>query len=307
MESKVNYALVGLFVIVLSAAFVGGVLWLAGGASDKLYDTYRVYFRESVAGLVPKAAVRYRGVDVGEVTSIRLDQADPRRVDLLLKIERGTPIREDTVATLSFQGLTGYATIELSSGSPVSPMLQIKPNETWPEIKSAPSLVKRLDDAFTDASASFNSISRRLEQLLNDDSQHALGATLANLQTISAAVANRADSIDAALADVAQTLHNSAQASVELNALVARLGKSAVAVEAMAKSIIATSDNLRIAVTDSRKDLQKLTGRTASDLNALLQELDRLTGNVERFVQGLQSNPQMLILGKPASRRGPGE
>jgi phospholipid/cholesterol/gamma-HCH transport system substrate-binding protein len=41
MEAKVNYAIVGGFVLVLGAALVAGVLWLSsGGAYRKTYDTY---------------------------------------------------------------------------------------------------------------------------------------------------------------------------------------------------------------------------------------------------------------------------
>ena len=43
MENKVNYAIVGAFVLVLGAALVAGVLWLAvGGNSKKQYALYQV-------------------------------------------------------------------------------------------------------------------------------------------------------------------------------------------------------------------------------------------------------------------------
>ena len=63
MEERVNYALIGLFVVVLSTVFVGVVTWLAAAGDEKTYDTYVAYTAESVSGLSPKAAVKYRGVD----------------------------------------------------------------------------------------------------------------------------------------------------------------------------------------------------------------------------------------------------
>ena len=42
---------------------------------------------------------------------------------LLFAIERGTPIKEDTVAVLKTQGLTGIAYVELSGGSADAPLL----------------------------------------------------------------------------------------------------------------------------------------------------------------------------------------
>lgn len=54
MQNNVNYALVGLFVIVLGSALLGVVFWLTLGGDTRVYDRYRVYFRESVAGLNPQ-------------------------------------------------------------------------------------------------------------------------------------------------------------------------------------------------------------------------------------------------------------
>ena len=89
-----SYSIVGAFVIVLGAALVAGVLWLAsGGAWQKKVDLYRAIEDESVAGLNLNAPVKYNGVDVGKVRAIELDHANPNRVNLLFAIERGTPIR----------------------------------------------------------------------------------------------------------------------------------------------------------------------------------------------------------------------
>ncbi len=50
MQSQVNYALVGLFVMALGAALLGVSFWLTLGGETNTYDPYRVYFQESVAG-----------------------------------------------------------------------------------------------------------------------------------------------------------------------------------------------------------------------------------------------------------------
>ena len=46
---------------------------------------------------------------------------------LLLQIDEDTVLREDTVATLETQGLTGLAFINLTGGSAASPQLQARP------------------------------------------------------------------------------------------------------------------------------------------------------------------------------------
>ena len=58
METKVNYAIVGLFVLVLATALIGGILWLSAGKQyHKSYDVYLTYMRESVSGLNLNAPV----------------------------------------------------------------------------------------------------------------------------------------------------------------------------------------------------------------------------------------------------------
>ena len=120
-----NYSVVGAFVLVLTAVAIAAVLWLAsGGAWQKTYDVYLAIEDESVAGLNLNAPVKYNGVDVGRVRDIELDALNPQRVNLLFAIEHGTPIKEDTIAVLKTQGLTGIAYVELSGGAVGSPSLR---------------------------------------------------------------------------------------------------------------------------------------------------------------------------------------
>lgn len=307
MESKVSYTLVGLFVIIFGIGFVFAVLWLAYGTQSETYDIYRVYVHESVAGLNPKAAVRYRGVDVGQVESIRLDPKDPRRVILTLKIQRSAPIRQDTVATLKIQGLTGLATVELSGGSPDSPPLKAKPGEPYPVIKSTPSLVQRLDDAFNEVIGAVDTMSGKLDRLLSPDNQQAVSQILTNLATVTGTLAAHTQDIDDALQGTAETLRNSARASAELNKLLVRLQASVVSVDATTAAITKTSHDLDKVVVSSRQNLRQLVQRTAPSLNSLILQMSQLTDTIQQFVQAIDRNPQMLLLGKPAARLGPGE
>ena len=96
--------MVGLFVLILGTALVAVVLWLAsGGAFKQRHNLFLAIMDESVSGLSANAPVKYNGVEVGKVRDIRLHSGDPERVDLLFAIERGTPIKQDTVAVLKTQ------------------------------------------------------------------------------------------------------------------------------------------------------------------------------------------------------------
>jgi phospholipid/cholesterol/gamma-HCH transport system substrate-binding protein len=67
MKDKLNFTLVGLFVLVLGIALIAGVLWLAAGGPKPAYKLYLTYMTDSVYGLSKDSAVTYHGVDVGRV------------------------------------------------------------------------------------------------------------------------------------------------------------------------------------------------------------------------------------------------
>ena len=126
------------------------MLWLGSGRRYRVeYEVYATYLDESVAGLNVNAPVRYHGVAVGSVREIGLDPADPSRVRLLLDLERGTPVKEDTIATLSVQGLTGIAYLDLGGGTAEAPLLVARPGQPHPVIESSPSLMARVQSGVT--------------------------------------------------------------------------------------------------------------------------------------------------------------
>jgi phospholipid/cholesterol/gamma-HCH transport system substrate-binding protein len=62
MESKINYTLVGGFVVLLLAGLIGFAYWLGKYGGQQEYSYYHVYMSESVAGLSNDSSVKYRGV-----------------------------------------------------------------------------------------------------------------------------------------------------------------------------------------------------------------------------------------------------
>lgn len=327
MLSKVNYTLVGLFVVLLGAALLGVVFWLTVGGNPKVHDRYRVYFPESVAGLNPKATVRYRGVEVGQVQLIQLNPNDPDQVAVVLGIERGTPIRRDTIATLSTRGLTGVASVELSGSRPDSPPLEKQPNEDLPVIQAGPSLVARLDDAFNNILTNVNSLSHRLEQLLGDDNQKAIADILRNGSTITGAIAGRADSVDRIVKNVEGFTGELAKRAERLGKVLDRLAldlesggdlisqtrATLTDFRAAAQSVRKTADTFQQTGQDvsgvaqvGRQELRRL-GDIGPSVNEILVQASDLVETLRRLAELLEQHPRALILGKPTGRPGPGE
>lgn len=308
MESKVSYVAVGLFVLGLGAALVGGLLWISSGTAYRAaYDTYLTYMSESVSGLSLSAPVRYHGVEVGQVRRIALAPDDPERVELTLSIEHGTPIRQDTFATLRTQGLTGIAFVELSGGAPASPPLRARPGEAYPVIPSRPSFTLRLETQASALLAELQRTSERLNALMDDDNRHAIAQTLRSLDRLSQTLAARSAAIDSSLADAARVMQNTARASAELPELVGRLQRSADAVDRMANEVARAGASADATLAGARAGVRALSGETLPQVNQLVSELRDLTGSLRRFSAQLEHNPSMLLYGKPAEKPGPGE
>ena len=69
----------------------------------------------SANGLAKGGSVNFDGVQVGEVTSLKLES--PRKVVALVMLENSAPVRKDTVVGLEQQGLTGVVAISLTGGA----------------------------------------------------------------------------------------------------------------------------------------------------------------------------------------------
>jgi phospholipid/cholesterol/gamma-HCH transport system substrate-binding protein len=78
MEGRINYTIVGLFVILLLAGLIAFTYWLCKYGGKQEYDLYYVYMSESVSGLSPDVSVKYMGVDVGTVEHIGINPRDDR-------------------------------------------------------------------------------------------------------------------------------------------------------------------------------------------------------------------------------------
>jgi phospholipid/cholesterol/gamma-HCH transport system substrate-binding protein len=304
----VNYALVGAFVLALGTLLIAGVLWLAaGGAWQTKYDMYLAVEEESVAGLNLNAPVKYNGVDVGKVQAIQLDHANPKTVNLYFAIKQGTPVKEDTIATLKTQGLTGIAYVELSGGSVASTLLRTQAGNPYPVIRTAPSLSARLENVLTSALAKLDNTSSNINAILSKENQAAFRSTLADIAAITRTVAARKDKLDAGLVDAATTLKNSAKASAKLDNLTDQIGRGADAIETMGNEVSKTSISAGTTIDVVGADVKRFSTETLPNLERLLGELSTLSSSLRLLTEQTRRDPKGLIFGRTPVPDGPGE
>jgi len=181
---KPNYTLVGLFVLVLTVIMILFIFWLTSLRHHESYEIYRVYLSEEISGLSKGSPVRYNGVKVGYVSTIKLNPLDPQQVILTLKIQEGTPITTSTIASLKSEGITGVDYIGLKARTPNAPLLKKLPGEDYPVIPSEPSLLLKLSTAVQQVTRTVQDFGKNINQVFSEANQKAINQSLNDLSQI---------------------------------------------------------------------------------------------------------------------------
>lgn len=309
MESRANYVATGAFVLLVLAGIIAAALWLAGAQFNTHYADYETDVAGSVSGLNVSAPVRLNGIDVGHVTSIAQDPQNPADDIVHLQIRQDATIRQDSVATLETQGLTGGRYVEISGGTLGSPRLTAASGQRYPVITSQSS---SLDALFADAPkliGQLNAIADRLQMVLSDQNLHAISDTLTNLDELATHLSGRSQDLDQLMEDGGSTLHNLARASATLNTLLDHFQGTPAELDHLLASANLTfsratnlANNLDDVVRTSRPGLNELTTTVPARLDALLTTASHLTVSLDRLSSELERNPSSILFG--ASQQG---
>ena len=272
--------------------------------------------RESVAGLSVNSTVKYRGVDVGRVKDIVLNPDNPEEVLLTMDIMRGTPIKIDTIAVLETQGLTGLATINLKGGSRDAPSLQIQEGQTYPIIKTGPSLFFRLDEAVSrllseeglaQLLVDLDTAAKGAAKVLDEDNRTMLKRTIKDLSDVAQTIAAHKTQIEQSLNGAARSADNLVKLTASLNAevptLLAGINKSVAALSTATDELARTSKTVGAVVNEAKPELQQFTRRTLPEAGLLVTELRQLTGTLTRVARELEREPSSLVFGRKAPSR----
>lgn len=307
MDTRVNYALVGLFVILLTVAMIVAGLWLSAGIDTTEYRRYSVYTTDSVAGLAVDSPVTYRGVGVGRVERIVIDRENPQQIHLVLSVAAGTPVSTDTVATLQMRGITGIGYVNLSGGYPDGRPPQTPPGEPYPVISYKTSFLGRLDTVAIDMLDTLEKLAGQVGALLSKDNRTAVAETLDNLQEISASLAANQGELQGVLNRLDTLIITATQVAETLPSTLARLDATLREVEQAAATVNEAGAELAQLGETGQAGMTTLTERTLPAANALLLQMRQLAQQLSSLTAALANDPSMLIFGPPERRPGPGE
>ncbi len=175
-------------------------------------DQYLIRFRGiSVNGLNVGGAVKYQGVEIGQVREITVDPDDLDAVLVKIRVRELFPMKENMEAKLQFLGITGIRYVELSGGSNDAARLK-KGSEIPPG--------RGISEQAEDVVANIDEAVQNLNALLQAENLDKIALFLANLEDSSSMI-NQA--LSERIESIKSTFSSLAEASVDLQETAAAM------------------------------------------------------------------------------------
>jgi phospholipid/cholesterol/gamma-HCH transport system substrate-binding protein len=310
MEPEVRYTLVGAALLGLLLALALTLVWLTRGGPSADLRYYTIHFEHaSLEGLQVGGDINMRGIKVGRVVDYSISRDNINRVNVTVRIDRKSPVSNNTVATIGRNLLTGLASISLvTPGAPGPELTNIAPGEQYPVIAEGESSeLNAAVDRFALAGASaFES----LDRLLNKENREAFAATLASLRQLSGALSQRVGKFDAVADALVKNSNQFAKSSREIAAAVDRVSASAQPVASQAqltlRDISHAAQSLERETSAVATRLDGAADSSALEISATAREL-RATAEILARAADQLKDPRALILGPSRGQLGPGE
>lgn len=301
MENKAHAMAAGIFVVVVAALLVMLASWLARESGVR--DPYEISTHDSVSGLQAQAAVRLRGVDVGKVAALGFDPKVQGNVLVRLEIDRDAPVTKNTYATLSYQGVTGIAFVELDDNGEPAPRLQPEDGQP-PRIPLKPGLLQKLADRGEQLLDRADQAIGRINQMVGDANQKRVATALDNLGNAAGHAGELAQDLDTtlkqrvdpALAEATGALRSVRSSFDEFGRAARRLNAPDGPVDRLAQGTEALSH-----AADS------FNAATLPRVNRVAEDTSRAVRQLGRTATTIGDNPQSLIYGSGPIAPGPGE
>ena len=315
MENKSHALAAGAFVLAMAALLVAMAIWLTREKGET--KPFELSTRATVTGLQPQAAVRFKGVSVGRVTHIGFDPDVAGNVLIRIVVDTDAPLTPTTYATLSYQGITGLAFIQLDDDG--KPQVTEKPGSSGiARLPLHASQLGELSARVPELMSKVEEATQRLNQLLSDDNQKQISLALKGVAQSATAINKLAASvdntltqrIDPALAAVPALVTGATKTMRALETTAVDVSRTAQAFEATANRVIAKNgpmDQLAQGTAALVHAAETFGSVSLPRINRVSEEASRAARQLSRAVTGINDNPQSLIFGNGVVQPGPGE
>ncbi len=293
MVSKAQKVRLGVFLVVSLSLMILLIVLIAGEKLLKKKDSYMISYQNvSVNGLQIGAMVKYRGYQVGSVTEMRINQDDVGIIEVYVEVEQGTPIKEDMVANLLPQGITGLKLIELVGGSN-----QAKTLKPGSQIKAGTSLMGDITGGIASVTEKLEVVLLHVAEITSEENQRNIANILQNLDLL---VSENRQHINQIMNNVNYTTSSLNEMVVSMNDAMNRLNDILYSEEA--DRVIANA----VIITDNLAKTTEMTGSITTNLNNMMLKIrDDVVSVVEtmketvdylnEFSRQIDEEPSLLL------------
>jgi ABC-type transporter Mla subunit MlaD len=294
-NSNPNYFRLGIFVLAAIGVLIAVILIFGSGQFFKKSFTIETYLKQSVTGLDTGAAVRFRGVKIGQVTQIGLSgdmyetdmPFDQRRQYVVVRMQiYGDKVGPEQIAEfvennlrarIKSQGITGVSYVEFDFVSSAHDYTQL-PYSWKPEYPVIPSLPNQTDEIISGI--------QKLVGALNQMNLDGTGKKLNELL----------DNVNVLMAGNGKDNQGVIQSVKDLNTILARIDK--VTDKGELKALM---DQLVAATTSLRQTITSVQGDTVLTMDNIKQASE----NLNEFSRIISQSPSSLIWSEPPPKIAP--
>ncbi len=321
MYSRVNYTIVGIFVLLFGAGMVWSAFWLAKYGVYREFDTYKLQMTESVSGLSKDSVVKFRGVDIGRVSKININPENIENIEVLLKIRRGVPIKEDMVAHMIMIGVTGLLSVEIDGGTNEAKTLE--PTEEYiPIIPTSPSLMSRATEGIGNLSDKITLLVEQAQKLLTDTNIEKIEKILNNIENITAKgeelekkTITSLDNIDKTVQDFRVSMQSitrqfetiSDDISIQLKVVSDDFAQIKDVANPALEKLMSTTKNFNRVTLRVEKSLKRGDYNFKKIFEPVLIDMSILGSQLNDMTQQFERSPSDVLFKSRRPRKGPGE
>jgi len=319
MNNKVNYTLVGFLVLLGIFMMLGFGYWMLKPSAEEKTQKYLIYFNESVFGLNINAPVKYRGIRVGEVSELKINPHNTEQVQVTVDIDKSTPIKEDTVAKLTAQGITGLSYINLTLGSNNAPPLRSKEGQKYPVIKSIPSFFEHFEKSLGSVSSHLTLSLLRIEQLLDETNQKNFKKLLSDSSYTMSRVGKLLD--DKTIQHLQNTIKNLDNFTYKLDKVMPKvdgfidksiawenhISESLGSIMTSYLTIKSSMAEIERAIASGEFNVKAITADLIPTMNNTLYDTQELINRIDQFLKHYERSGSDVLYKKQEIKKAPGE
>jgi len=299
VERDAKYATIALFALACVAAAVAFIWWYSGRGDQRDYQTYEIYFQGTVSGLSKGSPVRYLGVDVGRVTRLGVDKADPGQVKVIADIDSSAPISGGTLAKLGLLGLTGLLYIDLQQNPDTTGTKALQQGTQHPVIPSRKSSIEASIERLPEILGQATEVLSRIEHVLSDENVRSIGQTLAHVEQASEALPETMADARALVTDLRGISSSTLELTNRLNRTLGKVQPDLEATLANARiasdSLARTADSLDRLLNQNEGGLGKAASASVAELQQLVIDARSASNEVRELARTLRERPSSVL------------